>query len=153
MNDAHWHLALNHLPILLPIIGLLIMIGGFIFNSQMLKRAAYSVFIIGAISALVVFSTGDGAEDIVENIQGIEEHYIELHEETAEIFSTLLYILGGISIFGLWTNWKKKSFSKATSLIAVVFAVVVIYYAQQTATSGGEIRHNEIRTDNSANKL
>lgn len=35
MNDAHWHLLLNHLPIIFPVIGFLIMLGGFIFKSEL----------------------------------------------------------------------------------------------------------------------
>ena len=38
MNQAHVHLAINHLPIILPIAGLLIFIGGLIFRSELVKR-------------------------------------------------------------------------------------------------------------------
>ena len=147
MNEAHWHLALSHLPIIIPLLGLLIMVGGLLVKSEILKRAAYSVFILGALTAIAAFSTGEGAEEVVEGIQGIDEQFIEIHEETAEIFSTLLYILGGLSLIGLWANWKKKPFSKIISIVTISFAFIVLFYAKQTGTTGGEIRHTEIRTD------
>jgi len=147
MNEAHWHLVFNHLPIIIPIVGLLIMVGGFLLKSEILKRAAYCLFILGAITAIVAMSTGEGAEEVVEEIQGIDERFIEVHEETAEIFATLLYILGGISLIGLWANWKKKSFSNIISLTIVAFALITLFYAKQTGTTGGEIRHTEIRVD------
>lgn len=146
MNEAHWHLVLNHLPIIIPIIGLLIMISGLVLKSEILERVAYSLFILATITSIAAFSSGEGAEDLVKKIAGIEERYIEIHEEAAEVFVSLLYILGGLSLVGLWANWKKKPFSKVVIFLTIIFSLVVLYYAKQTGTTGGEIRHTEIRT-------
>jgi uncharacterized membrane protein len=150
MNGAHWHLVLNHLPIIIPVIGLLIMISGFLFKSEILKRAAYCVIIVGALTAITAMSTGEEAEEIVEEINGVDERFIEVHEEAAETFAILLYILGGVSLVGLWTNWKQKSFSNPVALATIIFTVVVLFFAKQTGTTGGEIRHTEIRADSSS---
>lgn len=147
MNGAHWHLVLNHLPIIIPMVGLLMMIGGILLKSEILKRAAYGIFILGALTAIAAFYTGEGAEEVIEEIQGIDERFIKIHEEKAEIFAILLYVLGGISLLGLWANWQKKSFSNVISYMAIVFSFVVLFYAKQTGTTGGEIRHTEIRVD------
>jgi uncharacterized membrane protein len=148
MNGAHWHLAINHLPIIIPIVGLLIMLGGLSLKSEILKNTAYCIFILGAITVIAAFSTGEGAEEVVEGIQGqgIDEHFIKVHEETAEVFSILLYVLGGFSLIGLWANWKKKSFSVLIPFLTIALLVVTLFYGKQTGTTGGEIRHSEIRT-------
>jgi uncharacterized membrane protein len=151
MNGAHWHLVLNHLPIIIPVIGLLIMVGGFLFKSEILKRTAYCVFIVGALTAIAAMSTGEGAEEVVEEINGIDESLIKVHEEAAEIFAVLLYILGGVSLIGLWVNWKQKPFSNPVAMATIIFTVVVLFYAKQTGTTGGEIRHTEIRAESSRN--
>ncbi|MFT7197501.1 MAG: hypothetical protein ACI83W_001871, partial [Marinoscillum sp.] len=91
MNGAYWHLVTNHLPIIIPLIGIVIMVGGIFLKSEILKRAAYSTFILGALSAIVAFTTGEGAEEVVEGIQGLDEQFIKIHEESAEIFAILLY--------------------------------------------------------------
>lgn len=147
MNAAHWHLALNHLPIIIPIVGLLIMVGGIILKSDILKRTAYCIFILGALTAIAAFSTGEEAEEVVERINGIDEAFIEAHEETAEVFSIILYVLGGISLIGLWANWKGESLSNRIVFVTLSLALVGLFYAKQTGTTGGEIRHTEIRTD------
>ena len=147
MNGAHLHLLLNHFPVILTIVGLLIMVGGFLVKSEILKRAAYCIFILGAIIAIPTFLSGGEAEEVVEGIKGIDEHFIEVHAETAGVFAALLYILGGISLIGLWANWKKKSFSNIVAFIAIAFTLIVLYYGKQTGTTGGEIRHTEIRAD------
>ena len=145
MNDAHLHLVLNHLPIILPLLGLLIMIGGLLFKSEIVKRTAYLVFILGAIMAIPAFATGEGAEEVIENLAGIDENYIKTHEEIAETFAILCYVLGGISLLGLWANFYKKSFATGIVYVTILLCFITLYFAKQTAASGGEIRHIEIR--------
>jgi uncharacterized membrane protein len=147
MNEAHLHLALNHLPIVIPIVGISVMVSGLLLTSELLKRAAYFIFIGGAITAFAAFSSGEGAEEIIEGLKDVEKPIIKLHEETAETFSMLMYVVGGISLIGVWINWKKKSFSKALSFITLAFAVTALLYGFQTGTTGGEIRHPEIRLE------
>lgn len=145
MNDAHLHLTFNHLPIIIPIIGLLILIGGIILKSDVVKRTAYSIFIIGAITTIPAFLTGEGAEEIAEELPGVTHHFIHEHEEVAETFALLSYLLGGISLIGLWSNWKGKSLSKASTYVTAVLSLLVIAMARETGTTGGEIIHTEIR--------
>lgn len=147
MNGAHWHLVVNHLPIVFPVAGLVVILTGLISKSEAVKRTAYLIFIIGALSALAAMATGDGAEEVVEKITVVSKEYIESHEETAETFALLSYVLGGFSIFGLWASFKQKSFNVIVTGITLIFALVVLFFARQTGTTGGEIRHTEIRTD------
>lgn len=146
MNDAHLHMIFNHLPIIFPIVGILILIGGFLTRSAIVKRTAFLVFILGAIFTIPAFNTGEGAEEIVEEIgTKIDHHFIHEHEELAETFALLSYALGFISIVALWANYTKKSFSNLIAIIVLAGSFVVVFFAQKTGTSGGEIRHTEIR--------
>ncbi len=149
MNGAHWHLALNHLPIIIPIVGLLVMIGGLLVKSEILKRAAYCIFILSAVTAVAAFSTGEGAEEVIENISGIDERYIKIHEEAAEVFAIILYALGAVSLIGLWASWKEKFYSNLIVLVSIAVALIGLLYAKETGTTGGEIRHTEIRDQGS----
>ncbi len=145
MNQAHFHLIVNHLPIIIPITGLILMISGFILRSEVIKRTAYGIFILGALCIIPALATGEGAEEIVESIPNISESYIKQHEEMAETFATFSYILGGLSLIGLWANVKQKKISTILSVGTIILAIVVLFFAKQTGTSGGKIRHTEIR--------
>jgi uncharacterized membrane protein len=149
MNGAHWHLVVNHFPIIFPIVGLIVMITGLFSKSESVKRTAFMIFIIGSFSAVAAMITGERAEEVVENINGVTKNFIESHEEKAETFAIFSYILGVISLLGLWASLKKKSYSSVISIITLIFAFVVLFFAQQTGTTGGEIRHTEIRSGNS----
>lgn len=148
MNGAHWHLVVNHLPIIFPIVGVIVMITSLISKSEAVKRTAFMIFVFGALAAIAAMNTGEGAEEVVEKINGVTENFIESHEETAETFAILSYILGGISLLGLWASFKQKTFSLIISIATLVFAFVVLFFAKQTGTTGGEIRHTEIRSGN-----
>ncbi len=145
MNDAHLHLALNHLPIIIPFVAFLVLIGGIIFKSEIIKRTALLIFVLGAICTLPAFATGEGAEEVVEELQGIDHHFIHEHEEAAETFALLSYALGLLAIVGLWANLKKKNFSNLIAIVVLLFSGVVLFFAKQTGTTGGEVRHTEIR--------
>lgn len=145
MNGAHYHLVLNHFPIIIPFIGLLVIIGGFMVKSEIVKRTAYCIFVLGALASFAAIATGDGAEQTVVQINGISKNLIHEHEEKAEVFALLSYILGLSSIAALWCSLKKKSFARYIGFSILVYCLVVLYFAQQTGTTGGEIRHSEIR--------
>jgi uncharacterized membrane protein len=146
MNSAHFHLVVNHLPIIFPIAGLIVLAIGIGFKAEMVKRTSYFLFTIGAVSAAVAMNSGEGAEEIVEELNGVSHKLIHNHEENAESMAVLSYLLGLTSLLALWASWKGKSFSKLLSYLVAVFSLITIFLGQQTGTSGGEIRHTEIRT-------
>lgn len=145
MNDAHFHLIVNHFPIIFTIVGVIVLLVGFIAKSEAVKRTGYLIFILASISSIVAITSGEGAEEVVENLTGVSENFIERHEESAEIFSILSYILGGMSLLGIWASFTKKHFANTISIVTFIFAIVTLFFAQETGTTGGEIRHTEIR--------
>ncbi len=146
MNAAHWHLVVNHIPIIFPMVGIMIMFMGLISKSEAVKRTALIFFIVGAIGVLAATETGELAEDVVENLIGVTNDYIEIHEKKAKTFAMLSYTLCGISILGLWASFKQKTFSSIVFITTLIYSLVVLFYAIQTGKSGGEIRHTEIRS-------
>ncbi len=147
MNDAHFHLVFNHFPIIVPIVGMLILIVGFFVDSDVVKRTAFGVFIFGAIMTFPAMFTGEGAEEVAEKLSGITHDIIHEHEEKAEVFAILSYILGLLSIGALWASLKQKSFANILAIAVLVLGLVGFYLGRQVGTSGGEIRHTEIRAN------
>lgn len=147
MNDAHLHLVVNHFPIIGAILGLGILITGIVLKNNSVKNTAYSLFIVAAIFAALSMGTGEGAEEMVEDMPSIGKHIIHEHEEMAEKLAIVLYLLGLISIVGIFTNMKNKPKANLVSYLAVSIGAVAVFLALQTGTTGGEIRHTEIRAN------
>ena len=147
MNDAHLHMVVNHFPIIGIILGFGVLIAGMLLKNNSVKNTAYSLFIIGAFFALASMATGEGAEEMVEDMPSVGKQIIHEHEEMAEKLAIVLYLLGLVSIAGLYTNIKKHAQAKLVSFIALTIAVVGIFLGKQTGTTGGEVRHTEIRAN------
>jgi uncharacterized membrane protein len=152
MNEAHVHLITNHLPIIIPFIALVVLLIGLFSKSDAVKRTAFFLFILGAIATYPAFESGEEAEEIVEHLAEVSHDLIHEHEEKAELFMVLFYLLGALSLVGLWANWKKKKFADILTYCTILLSVVVLYVAKETGTTGGEIRHPEIRSTFKVNK-
>ena len=149
MNDAHLHMVVNHFPIIGLFFGIGILAFGIIKKQTILINTAYVIFIFCMIMAKATMMTGEGAEEIVEEL-GISHDIIHEHEELAETFMKILYGLGILSILGLIANLKKHSKAAIISYVVLVLAIGSAVLSKSVGTSGGEIRHTEIRenTDN-----
>jgi uncharacterized membrane protein len=140
-------MVVNHFPIIGTILGLGILITGIILKNNSVKNTAYFLFIVAAVFAAFSMGTGEGAEELVEDMPSVGKKIIHEHEEMAEKLAIVLYVLGVVSLGGLFMNFKNHSKATLVSYAAVVVAVVGVFFAQQTGTTGGEIRHTEIRTN------
>lgn len=144
MNGAHLHMVVNHFPIIGLFFGIGILLFGIIRKNASLINTAYVIFIICMIMGKVSMFTGEKAEDIVENL-GISHDLIHEHEELAEGFMKIMYALGAASILGLYLNRKKHSKSDLIAYLVAILSIVSVILSKSVGTSGGEIRHTEIR--------
>lgn len=147
MNEAHFHLAINHLPIVGVLIGLLVLVTGFVLQKPEVKGTALGIFVFSALASIAAFYSGEGAEEIVERIPGISETLINQHKKAAELFFTIILILGGISVITMFLEIKKMKLAKLGFVLAILFSLAAGVLAKNAGTTGGEIRHTEIRND------
>lgn len=153
MTDAHLHLVVNHFPIIGTIFGLGILIAGILLKNTIVKNVSYILFVVAAIFAAFSMGTGEGAEELVEDMPNIGKKIIHEHEEIAEKLAIVLYVLGVISLLGLYTNIKNHTKAKLISYLVLTIAAVGVFLAQQVGTTGGEIRHTEIRANANATSV
>lgn len=147
MNQAHWHLLLNHLPVLGTLFGLLLLTFSIIRKNEELRRTALLVFVLSAIVTIPVFLTGEPAEKIVENLPGVSEALIERHEDAAKLALIANLLTGAAGLIGLVLAWKKPRLASATTVTALALALVTSGLMGWTASLGGQIRHTEIRAE------
>lgn len=145
MNEAHLHLIVNHFPIIGIVFGFGILIVGMFSKNKTLLNTSYVLFIVVAIFGAISMETGEGAEELVEDMPNIGKQIIHEHEEMAEKLIVLLYVLGTLSVVGLYLNFKKNTKAKLLSFLILGITTAGLFLVQKVGTSGGEIRHSEIR--------
>jgi hypothetical protein len=80
---------------------------------------------------------------MVEDMPNIGHQIIHEHEELAEKLALVLYLLGIVSIVGIFLNIKKHAKATLVSYIVLVIGIGAVYLGTQVGNSG--IRHTEIR--------
>jgi hypothetical protein len=147
MNTAHLHLLVNHLPIVGFAFGMILLTATILRRGDRgLFTAAVLVVVISGAGGLAAQFTGEPAEELVEHLADVPEALIEAHEGAALIatilasITTLLAIV--ISVVTLRREGRIGVIPLSILLVATVVTCGTMTWAGST---GGKIRHSEIR--------
>ncbi len=143
MNAAHFHLLVNHFPIFMTVVSVLILSWGMFVKSEAVKKVALVGFIIAGLSVLAVVESGESAEDIVEEIAAVTHDSIEEHEEAADLSKWLTLILGIGGVAGLIMVNKHTKRVQTVLWSLLVFGIITVASLAYTGYIGGQIRHAE----------
>jgi uncharacterized membrane protein len=149
MNGAQFHLLLNHLPVLIPLISVAFILGSFLLKSLEVREAGAWLLALGALVAIPVYLTGESAENVVKNYPNISRLLIEDHEASALSALIALETAGAVSLAFIFGCRTSRSFVKKVWPWGILIAVSLFSFGfmAQTAHLGGFIRHEEIRNN------
>ncbi|MBK7407478.1 MAG: hypothetical protein IPL49_14150 [Saprospirales bacterium] len=153
MNPAHLHLVVNHLPIIGTLFGILILLSGFLLRNSNVKRTAMGAFVLTAGFAALAYFTGEGAEETIEGLAGVSESFIGPHEEMADFFLAASGIVGALALLTLIADLLSWKLSGALYAVVAIASIATMYPAAETGSTGGAIRHTEIRADVAQNSI
>jgi uncharacterized membrane protein len=137
MSFTHLHLLLNHFPVIGTLIVTGLLAWALFRRSGEITRVSLALTAAIGVIAVIVFFTGEPAEEAIENLPGFSEAITERHEEFALTATIVVASLGALALGTLAllrvTLW---------SFILSIVASGVMGY---TALLGGQIRHTEVR--------
>ena len=147
MNLAHLHLLLNHIPIIGAIIGLGLLVVSLATKGDDLQRASLMVLAALALLSLPAFFSGVGAQGAIRKDTRIPASLIERHEGSAILALFFMEVTGALALVGLWRRHRLfKAKPSSLSLAAILFfSVVTAGLMARVGSTGGDIRHPEIR--------
>lgn len=150
INGAHWHLLLNHFPIILSIIGTGFLFASFFIKSNGFRKASLFLIVIAGLFAIPAYTTGEAAEDVVENSTVVSEIFLEQHEEFA--LGALAAIIGAavVALIGLGIMQWKSEWTGLMILLAFLASLISAGFLGYTGYTGGKIMHAEIRNNASS---
>ena len=145
MNAVQLHLVFTHLPIVGLGFAILLNVVAIIRKSEELQKLSLWCYLLLGIFALLAYLTGDDAEKIMITYPGITEDIIEPHENVALFFFIGLMITSALSMVGLYITKTRGEFLRRFSLTLLIAAILLIILGVKTGSTGGAIRHTEIK--------
>jgi uncharacterized membrane protein len=145
MNAVQLHLVFTHLPIVGLGFAILLNVVAIIRKSEELQKLSLWCYLLLGIFALLAYLTGDDAEKIMITYPGITEDIIEPHENVALFFFIGLMITSALSMVGLYITKTRGEFLRRFSLTLLIAAILLSILGVKTGSTGGAIRHTEIK--------
>lgn len=144
MSVAHLHLLVNHFPVVGSVLGVLLLAVAMVRGSKELERTALAAFALLGVAAIVVYLTGEPAEESLERAVGIPEALVSRHEAVALAATVAMGVLGAMSL-GALLGFRKRDIPRWVPTVVLVASVATASIMGYTANLGGQIRHTEIR--------
>ncbi|WP_298154212.1 DUF2231 domain-containing protein [Flavobacterium sp.] len=142
-------MLITHLPIFGSLLGSLVLGYGMWKKSDTTELASYYLLVISAVGAVIAYITGEGAEETVEEIQGVSENAIEQHADFAVYALAALIAVGVVALIGIYFRITKSTFGRPVAIIALFLALIAFGLVARTGYLGGQIRHTEIAAGSS----
>lgn len=149
MSEHHLHLLVNHVPIMGCFFGLIVLIAGMVMGNKTVKRTGYIMLVASAVFTLPAFFTGEGAEEVVEELGTASHDVIHEHEEMAELSLWLAEIMGIAAFISLMLDIRNHKWNALMNILTLVISILCFGSLIRTGNSGGEIRRPEIRSTTS----
>lgn len=144
MTLGHFHLMLNHVPILGVPLALMMLIYAHVYSADQIKKFALGFLIVVGVLSCGAYFTGEPAEKMVEELPGVSESFIHEHEEAAEFAFVLTEVAAIMSlvVLVLKNNAIVQKWVPKFLLAVLVLASVSL---ARTGYLGGLVRHTELR--------
>ena len=145
MNMAHLHLMLNHFPVVGAPLLLALLAYGLARGSPAVTRIALWATVVLGVVTLVVYLTGEPAEELVEALPTFDHDMLERHEAVA-LGATVILVATAV-LAGLALRAGRSDGRLAGTMNRLVLAGLLAGTAGVVATgwTGGPIGHPEIR--------
>ena len=145
MSSVHFHLLLNHFPVIGTLIVIALLAAAIVRRSNDIAKVSLGFLAaLGAIS-LLVFFTGEPAEEAVENLPGFSEAITERHEEFALAATVVLASVGAFAL-AILVFLRKRDIPRWLTVGVFLLSLVGGGMMGYTAMLGGQVRHTEVRT-------
>jgi uncharacterized membrane protein len=144
MNGAEPHLLVNHLPVIIPLVGLPLIAFGLLAGVPTIQKVGLWVLGVGALLAVPAYLSGEPAEVVVKNYPGISRLVIHTHERAAKLSMILMLVTAAAALLFLLSFRLKKKLPFPVWGILLILGTVSFVHIANTAHLGGLIRHEEI---------
>ncbi|MBG85885.1 MAG: hypothetical protein CMO80_03170 [Verrucomicrobiales bacterium] len=148
MDWVQLHLALNHVPVIGSLfVGLLLLHGMLKKSDEVIRLSLWWLVVLMLVSIPIKF-TGDFANDAMG--EGIEAELVTAHEKAADQATTAIFLAGIAAGVALFKGRGGKPIPHWGPIASLILILISFAMMARTANLGGQIKHPEIRANQSA---
>lgn len=144
MNAAHFHLVINHFPVVLVLASAAIGIHGLLRKSKEVQNIALSLSVVASLATLATYFSGEPAADFLENAAIVNDTHIEEHEEAADKAVIVTTVSGLAAAAAFFLASRKSPMANRAYIAATGLTIASSAILGWTGAKGGVIRHPEV---------
>ena len=145
MNAAHWHLAMNHIPVVGALFATGLLAVALWRKSDAVIRASFGALVVVAALTIPVYLTGEPSEDVIMDIPEFEAALVKAHEQAAAVAFTAMVVVGLAALGGLFFYRKARPLPRWLAATVCGLSLATSGLLGWTANLGGQIHHPEVR--------
>lgn len=145
MNGAHWHLLVNHMPIIGGLMTTLVLGYGLFRRNNAIIQLSFGLFVLVSVATVITNQTGESAEHYLASIKALDRQRLHAHEEAADWANIGMYLTGILSLLAL--VWQRARQWQLLPTVVFVSALVTFGLMTNVGRLGGLIMHRELRSE------
>ncbi len=145
MNQAHWHLLFNHVPIFGALGGSLLVAAGLFRRQDALLRAGLWALVLAVVVGLPAQLTGSGAAKVIKDMPRVSEALIKNHAQAGRLGYWMLVAAGTLALLCLAMLQQGAIRARQLAWGTLLVAVLSFGLLARAGNLGGQISHPEIR--------
>jgi uncharacterized membrane protein len=145
MNQAHWHLLFNHVPIFGALAGALLLAAGLLQRQNALLRAGLWALVLAVAVGLPAQLTGPGAAEVIKDMPRVSQALIKNHAQAARLGYWVLVATGTLALLAELQLRQGAARARQLAWGTLLGAVLSLGLLARAGNLGGQISHPEIR--------
>jgi len=145
MNQAHWHLLFNHVPIFGALAGALLLAAGLLQRQNALLRAGLWALVLAVAMGLPAQLTGPGAAQVIKDMPRVSQALIKNHAQAARLGYWVLVATGTLALLAELQLRQGAARARQLAWGTLLGAVLSLGLLARAGNLGGQISHPEIR--------
>jgi hypothetical protein len=147
LNAAHFHLVINHAPVIGFAIALIFALIGIFVANRTIHLSAILLTLGSGATGVIAYLTGEPAEEMVTELElGYSGAYLSAHARWGEWTFYAVLAVAALTL-ALLPLMKQPNGSRAGMAFLTLLLLAANAAGAITATLGGGIKHPEIHTD------
>lgn len=144
MNGAHWHLLVNHVPIIGGLLATGVLGYGLLRRNESIVQLSLGLLVLMSVATLVTNQTGEQAEHYLKSINDLNRSLLHPHEQAANLANAGMYLTGVLSLVSL--VWQRARQLHSLAILIFMVALITAGLMINAGRLGGLIRHQELRS-------